>query len=92
MNVLIVDVGGTHVKLWHSSLEEFASFESGDTLPPEAMVSRVLQETANWKIDVIALGLPCRVIMGRPVQEPQNLELAGLPSIMRRRSASQCEF
>jgi polyphosphate glucokinase len=73
MNVLIVDVGGTSVKLWHSEHEEKRKFRSGDDLAPEDMIRGALSEAKEWRFDVIALGLPCRVVQGRPVEEPANL-------------------
>jgi polyphosphate glucokinase len=37
------------------------------------MAARTLELVSDWQFDVVALGLPCRVIAGRPVQEPANL-------------------
>ena len=73
MEVLVVDVGGTSVKLWHTSHEEHRKFESGKTLTSEGMVKQIAQVAHDWTYEAVALGLPCRVSNGRPVEDPQNL-------------------
>lgn len=73
MEVLVVDVGGTSVKLWHTAHEEHRKFESGKTLTAEQMVKQTAETIGDWKYEAVALGLPCRVNNGRPVEDPQNL-------------------
>ena len=73
MNVLAVDVGGTHVKILVTGQEEKREFESGPTLAPAAMVERIKQLAADWKWDVVSIGYPGPVVNGRPVCEPHNL-------------------
>lgn len=73
MKVLVVDVGGSNVKLWHSSRTRKRKFYSGPNLTPHQMVAQVLERTADWDYDRISLGLPCRVLEGRPLSEPENL-------------------
>jgi polyphosphate glucokinase len=73
MNVLIVDIGGSHVKLWSSERDERRQFDSHDSLSPQEMAKHALDEVEDWPFDVVALGLPCRVVRGRPVEEPANL-------------------
>jgi polyphosphate glucokinase len=73
MDVLVIDVGGSSVKLWHSGHQEHRRFESGKELTPEQMVERTLQLLEGWSYEAIALGLPCRVTQGRPVEDPSNL-------------------
>jgi hypothetical protein len=73
MNVLIIDIGGSSVKLWHTAHEEGRKLESGRQLTPEAMAESVNEAVADWNYEVIALGLPCRVSNGRVVEDPQNL-------------------
>lgn len=72
MNVLVVDVGGNNVKL-HMPGREKRKFKSGRDLSPDQMVRQTLDETRDWKFDVVALGVPCRVVQGRPANEPYNL-------------------
>ena len=73
MEVLVIDVGGSSVKLWHSGHQEHRRFESGKEMTPERMVENTLQLLEGWTYEAIALGLPCRVTHGRPVEDPTNL-------------------
>jgi polyphosphate glucokinase len=73
MDVLVIDVGGSSVKLWHSGHQEHRRFESGKELTPEQMVERTQQLLEGWSYEAIALGLPCRVTQGRPIEDPTNL-------------------
>jgi polyphosphate glucokinase len=73
VNVLAVDVGGTHVKVLASGQETRREFESGPTVTPEEMVAGVKEATADWPYDVVSIGYPGPVLRGRPVSEPANL-------------------
>lgn len=73
MSVLVADIGGTSVKLWHTAHEEHRRFDSGKELSPEEFVRTALELAGDWEYETIALGLPCRVSNGRPVEDPQNL-------------------
>lgn len=73
MDVLVVDIGGSSVKLWHSAHQDHRKFESGKDLTPDAMVKETLESVEDWLFDAVALGLPCRVSNGRPVEDPANL-------------------
>jgi polyphosphate glucokinase len=73
MDVLVIDVGGSSVKLWHSGHQEHRRFESGKELTPELMVERTQRLLEGWSYEAIALGLPCRVTQGRPIEDPTNL-------------------
>jgi polyphosphate glucokinase len=73
MNVLVVDVGGTHVKFLATGQSEPRKFVSGPTLTAEQMVARVNEFARDWKYNVVAIGYPGPVLHGRPVAEPHNL-------------------
>jgi polyphosphate glucokinase len=73
MDVLVIDIGGTSAKLWHTSHQEHRKFESGKTLTPDAMVARTKELVGDWTYEAVALGLPCRVSSGRAVDDPHNL-------------------
>ena len=73
MNVLVIDIGGTSAKLWHTGHEEHLKFPSGKELTPEQMVHVTLDLVKDWEWEAVALGLPCRVSGGRAVEDPQNL-------------------
>ncbi len=72
-NVLVLDVGGTHVKVGATDHKEVVKFESGPSMTPAMMVDAVKKATAGWKYDVVAIGYPGPVLHGRPVGEPHNL-------------------
>ena len=73
MNVLVIDIGGTHVKVLATGQEAPREFDSGPTLTPRRMVSGVRKLVADWKYDVVSIGYPGPVLRGRPVSEPWNL-------------------
>ena len=73
MNVLAIDIGGTHVKILATGQDEPRRFVSGPTLTPERMVAGVKKLAGNWKYDVISMGYPGVVCHNRPLAEPQNL-------------------
>ncbi len=73
MNVLAVDVGGTHVKILASGQTERREFASGPTLNAKQMVDRVKALAADWKYDRVTVGYPGPVLRNRPVAEPHNL-------------------
>jgi hypothetical protein len=70
--VLVVDIGGTHVKLLMSMRDE-RKFDSGPTLKPREFAKRLKQNVAGWKFDVISIGFPAVVRQGRIVREPKHL-------------------
>lgn len=73
MNVLVIDIGGTHVKVLATGRVADREFVSGQTLTPKRMVSGVRKLVAGWKYDVISIGYPGPVLRGRPIAEPWNL-------------------
>ncbi len=73
LQVLVIDVGGTHVKLLATGQEERREFPSGPQLSARRLVSLVRKATKDWKYDVISMGYPGFVLRGRPVAEPHNL-------------------
>ena len=73
MNVLVVDVGGTNVKLLATGQSEPRKFVSGPSLTAEQMVAGVKELARDWTYDVVAIGYPGPVLHCRPVAEPQNL-------------------
>ena len=71
--VLVIDVGGTSVKILATGQTESRSFRSGPKLTPRQMVSKVKKLAADWTYDVISIGYPGPVLGGRPAAEPANL-------------------
>src|SRR5262250_638367 len=73
MNVLVVDVGGTHVKILATGQNAAREFPSGPTLTAEQMVAGVKKLTGDWKYDAVSIGYPGLVIRNRPLADPYNL-------------------
>jgi polyphosphate glucokinase len=73
MRVLVVDIGGTNVKILATGEKTPRKFPSGPKLTPTKMVAEVKALAAPWKYDAIAIGYPGQVRDGRIVSEPHNL-------------------
>ena len=73
MKVLVIDVGGTHVKVLISGERELRKFASGPTLTARQMVAGVKKITGDWKYDGVSIGYPGPVLRNHPVAEPCNL-------------------
>jgi polyphosphate glucokinase len=73
MNILVIDVGGTHVKLLATGMETQVKLPSGPELTPRAMVTEVRDATKDWSYDAVSIGYPGPVMAGRPSQDPWNL-------------------
>jgi polyphosphate glucokinase len=73
MDVLVVDIGGSGVKLKVSNRKEVRRFESGPDLTPHTTVARVQELTADWRFDAISIGYPGTVNADGPAAEPGNL-------------------
>lgn len=73
MNVLSVDVGGTHVKILATGETARREFASGSELTAQAMVDAVKKLAAEWKYDAVSIGYPGPVLHGMPAAEPHNL-------------------
>jgi len=73
MNVLVVDIGGSHVKILATGHDTPRRFVSGPTLTAERMVSGGKKLARGWRYDAVAIGYPGLVLRGRPVVEPHNL-------------------
>jgi polyphosphate glucokinase len=73
LNVLVVDIGGTHVKVLATGQTKPREFPSGPTMTAKRMASGVKKLTADWKYEVVSMGYPGPVLRNRPVAEPHNL-------------------
>ncbi len=73
MNVLVIDVGGTHIKILASGETLRRKFVSGPTMTPEKMISGVIKAAEGWQFDAATIGYPGVVVNGRAVAEPHNL-------------------
>jgi polyphosphate glucokinase len=73
MNVLVIDIGGTSVKLLATGQDARRSFPSGPELTPEQMVAGVVKAAAGWDYEAVSVGYPGPVWHGRPLLDPVNL-------------------
>src|SRR5882724_9542346 len=70
--VLVVDIGGTHVKLMISHSDS-RKFDSGMKLSPKELVSQIKKTAAGWKYNAISIGFPSVVKKGRVKKDPKHL-------------------
>jgi polyphosphate glucokinase len=73
MKILVVDVGGTHVKVQASGQRGRRKLPSGPGLTPARMVRSVGDLIAGWSYEAVSIGVPTRVRRGRIIAEPANL-------------------
>ena len=73
MKVLVLDVGGTHVKVLATGQRTPRKLESGPSLTPAAMVRAIKELVADWSYEAITMGYPGLVLNGRIASEPHNL-------------------
>jgi len=73
MKVLIVDIGGTNVKVASTDQRVPIKISSGPTMTANEMAQQVLAATKSWKYDSISIGYPGPVTHDRPLAEPHNL-------------------
>jgi polyphosphate glucokinase len=71
--VLVVDVGGNHVKVLVTGQKAPRQFASGPSMTAEEMVAAVLKVAEGWEYEAVSIGYPGPVLRGRPVSEPHNL-------------------
>jgi polyphosphate glucokinase len=71
--ILVIDVGGTHVKLLMTGQKDPVKIPSNLSMTAAKMVRAVKKVTRSWKYDGIALGYPGPVIDNHPLREPHNL-------------------
>lgn len=70
--ILVVDIGGTHVKVLRSP-NDIREFDSGTGMGPREFVLRLQSTTSDWKFDVVSIGFPSPVRAGSVVREPKHL-------------------
>jgi len=71
--ILVIDVGGTHVKVLATGRKEPVKIISGPKMTAEKMVKEVRKVTEGWDYSGVSIGYPGPVIHGRPLCDPHNL-------------------
>ena len=72
-NILVIDVGGTHIKVFVTGQKAPVKITSGPKMTAKKMVKKVLEATKGWNYSVVSIGYPAPVIHGHPFCEPHNL-------------------
>jgi predicted NBD/HSP70 family sugar kinase len=73
VKILVIDVGGSNVKLLATGRRTPIKVPSGPELTPRQMVDEVREATAGWSYEAISIGYPGPVARNRPAKEPVNL-------------------
>src|SRR5258708_11054218 len=71
--ILVIDVGGTHVKVLVTGMKQPVIIPSGPTLVPGVMIPQVRDAVKSFPYEVVSIGYPGPVVHGRPLREPHNL-------------------
>ena len=71
--ILVIDVGGTHVKFHVPGLGKVVKINSGHATTAAQMAAAVKNISAGWQYDAVTIGYPGPVKNNRPLREPHNL-------------------
>ena len=71
--ILVIDVGGSHIKLLATGQKVPRQIPSGPTMTARKMVKLVKRAVRDWKFDRVSMGYPGPVVHGHPLREPHNL-------------------
>jgi polyphosphate glucokinase len=73
VKTLVIDVGGTNVKVLVTGQHVPVKIPSGSGMTPQVMVAALKEATPNWKFDRVSIGYPGPVRDGKPAEDPWNL-------------------
>lgn len=73
MRILVIDIGGSHIKAWATGRNTPVEIPSGPNMTPRQLVAAVNRATAAWKYDVISIGYPGLVVRDSPAEDAPNL-------------------
>ncbi len=73
MRILVIDVGGTHIKVLASGRKTPIKIASGPRMTAKKMVRLVREAVRGWKYSAVTIGYPGPVVHGMPFSEPSNL-------------------
>ncbi|HEV3142458.1 MAG TPA: ROK family protein, partial [Gemmataceae bacterium] len=73
MKILVIDIGGTNVKMLASGQDTPRRFPSGSKMTPLEMIAGVGTATTGWEYEAVTIGFPGPVLCGQPMTEPVNL-------------------
>jgi polyphosphate glucokinase len=73
MKILVIDVGGTNIKISLGGKNEPIKVPSGPEMTAARMAAAVKKAIGGWKYDAVSIGYPGPVVNGKPADEPKNL-------------------
>ncbi len=73
LKILVIDVGGTHIKLLATGRRKPVKINSGPAMTAKRMVALVKEATRGWDYDMVSIGYPGPVVHGHPISNPKNL-------------------
>ena len=73
MKTLVIDIGGSNIKLLAEGQTDPIKIPSGPDMTASMMAKQVLNSTSAWKYDRISIGYPGPVQNDKPMLEPHNL-------------------
>jgi hypothetical protein len=73
MKVLVLDIGGSNVKLRVTGQEAIAKIPTGPNYTPQQLVADLPAVIAGWEFDAVTVGFPAPIVAGKIPFEPQNL-------------------
>jgi polyphosphate glucokinase len=73
LKILVIDIGGTNVKIQMTGQTDVLKIPSGPTLTAKQMADEVLRASRDWDYEAISIGYPGPVVDGKPVKDPRNL-------------------
>src|SRR5438128_489588 len=73
MKTLVIDVGGTNVKILATNQDEVRKIPSGTGMNAQLMVDAVLEQARTWEYERVSIGYPGPVVQGQITLEPKNL-------------------
>jgi polyphosphate glucokinase len=71
--VLVVDIGGTHIKVYARNRRQPIKIDSGPDMTPKKMIDAVRIAINGWQYSVASVGYPGPVVHGKPLRDPVNL-------------------
>jgi len=73
LQVLVIDVGGTHIKVYAKGRRQPIKIDSGPAMTPTNMIEGVRTAVHGWRYDAVSVGYPGPVVHGKPLRDPVNL-------------------
>ena len=73
MKVLVIDIGGTNIKVASTDMRVPIKIPSGPTMTAAMMAEHVLEATKGWTYNYVSIGYPGPVEHDHPLAEPHNL-------------------